>query len=125
MIGVKIAPRSLSIDESAVLGALLSVDFEGVDQLRDQARDAMVVGPCDCGCPTASLAVRATAPVAVLPHRLSPVWGRVVTGGHESLGEIVLFLRGSRLDSLEFVYYDDVPTSWPPVGHINIVTPPT
>jgi hypothetical protein len=41
--------------ESTVLGILLSAEFPGADVLREQARCAVAVGRCDCGCPTVSL----------------------------------------------------------------------
>jgi len=108
-----------------VLDALLSVDFDGVEQLRDQARLARVVALCDCGCPTVSLTAPDTAPSADLPNRLAPVWARVVTDGYKSTGEIVLLLKGGRLDSLEYVFYERVPRSWPPIDQIRIVRPTT
>jgi hypothetical protein len=120
-VRVKIAPRRLTSDEHAVLDLLLSVDFEGATELRAQARDATVVGRCDCGCPTVDLAVPDTAPAADLHSRVSPVEGRVTTHGAEAPGEIVLFLTDGRLDSLEYVYYDLVPTSWPPIERIVTV----
>ena len=35
-----------------MLDALLAVEFEGVEQLRNEATGAVVVGGCDCGCPS-------------------------------------------------------------------------
>jgi hypothetical protein len=52
-------PRPLTPAESLVLGLLLSTEFPGVEALRAQARSAVVVGRCDCGCPTIELAVPA------------------------------------------------------------------
>jgi hypothetical protein len=45
-------PRPLTAREREVLTALLSVDVDGVDQLRAQAVEAQVLGGCDCGCPS-------------------------------------------------------------------------
>ena len=45
-------PRPLTARERAVLTALLSVDVDGVEQLRTQAAEAQVFGGCDCGCPS-------------------------------------------------------------------------
>jgi hypothetical protein len=45
-------PRPLTERERAVLDALLSVEFEGVEELRAQAADVVVVGRCTCGCPS-------------------------------------------------------------------------
>ena len=120
-VRVKIAPRPLISDEHAALDLLLSVDFDGATDLRAQARDATVVGRCDCGCPTVDLAVPDTAPAEGLHRRVSPVEGRVTTHGGEAPGEIVLFLKEGRLDSLEHVHHDLVRTSWPPIGRIVTV----
>ena len=38
--------------ERAVLDALLSVNFDGVEELRSQAEQVTVVGTCGCGCPS-------------------------------------------------------------------------
>lgn len=44
--------RPLNHRERAVLEALLTVDFEGVEILRRQAMDVVVAGMCGCGCPS-------------------------------------------------------------------------
>ena len=44
--------RPLTEREQAVLNALLSVDFDGVQGLRSEAEQATVVGGCGCGCPS-------------------------------------------------------------------------
>jgi hypothetical protein len=124
-VRVKIAPRPLTSDEHAVLDLLLSANFDGATDLRAQARDATVVGRCDCGCPTVDLDVPDTAPAADLLGRVYPVEGRVTTHGDEAPGEILVFLKDGRLDSLEYVYYDLVPTSWPPIDRIVTVGPAT
>ncbi|MET7808494.1 hypothetical protein [Micromonospora chersina] len=54
-----------------MLEALLAIDFEGVEGLRRQAADVLVVGKCDCGCPSIDfqhgrgfgMAIRANAAV--------------------------------------------------------------
>jgi len=50
MIGVE--ARQLTKRERAVLEALLSVDLQGVDALRHQASEVLVVDTCGCGCPS-------------------------------------------------------------------------
>lgn len=45
-------PRPMTAREYAVLTALLSVDFDGVERLRAQAAEAQVFGGCACGCPS-------------------------------------------------------------------------
>jgi hypothetical protein len=44
--------RPLTERERETLNALLSVDFDGVEALRLEAEQAVVVGGCDCGCPS-------------------------------------------------------------------------
>jgi hypothetical protein len=44
--------RPLSERERDVLSALLAVDFEGVEALRPEALQAVVIGGCGCGCPS-------------------------------------------------------------------------
>jgi hypothetical protein len=44
--------RVLTPRERTVLEALLAVDFQGVESLRLQAADVVVVGMCGCGCPS-------------------------------------------------------------------------
>lgn len=45
-------PRPLTARERAVLDELLTVAFEGVEDLRRQAAEVKVVGMCGCGCPS-------------------------------------------------------------------------
>jgi hypothetical protein len=116
-------PRALTSEERLVLGLLLSVDFDGVTELRDQAKDAKVTGRCDCGCPTVELAADPNASRSSLRWRLSPVEGRVAPTGAEPLGDIILFLEDGRLSRLEYVYYDDaVPDSWPTMEQVSLLT---
>jgi hypothetical protein len=47
---LEVVRRQLTTRERAVLDALLSVEFNGVEDLRCQAKTAAVLGECDCGC---------------------------------------------------------------------------
>jgi hypothetical protein len=119
-----IEPRRTTDDERAVLGLLLSPDVEGVDALRQQARSALVVGRCDCGCPTINFRVPGDAVSrVVLRGRLWPVEGRVDSHDAAAPGqEIILFVDEGRLSSLELVYYTQTPpASWPRVADIELV----
>lgn len=112
--------RPLHPDERAVLNLLLAEDFEGAAALREQARNASVVGRCDCGCPSIYLAVPSGSPRAHLGSRLAPAEGRVAPESEgEPPGEIVLFVDDGKLSYLEYVYYDVVPPSWPPTSSIT------
>ena len=63
-----LSPRPLTDLERVVLQKLLSVEFHGVEDLRAQLTQALVVGCCTCGCATITLAVDAMSaePAAVV-----------------------------------------------------------
>jgi hypothetical protein len=119
---MKIDPlRPLTSAESLVLGLLLGAEFAGAETLRIQARSALVCRRCDCGCPTVDLQVAADAPEASnLKSRLVPSEGEVSPVGQEAPGQIILFVDGGRLSSLEYVYFDVVPKEWPSADRIQV-----
>jgi hypothetical protein len=120
---VKIDPsRPLNDAERAVLGFLLGPDFKGAKELRAQVLGARVIGNCDCGCPTVDIEVDANAPSSLLIGPLAPVEARVSPVGNDPPGEVILFLKKGRLDSVEYVYYSDrPPTRWPTLDRLSIV----
>lgn len=92
-------PRPLTERERSVLAALLSIEFEGVAALREQARDAAVVGMCRCGCPSIDfvsgrglgMSARVDATIqgtddALFLYTISDSDGRELLGGIEYLG---------------------------------------
>lgn len=112
--------RSLGRDERAVLDLLLSIDFDGVARLREQASSALVAGKCDCGCPSIELTVSEEVPRAAMPHRLAPVEGVVAPTADGPAGEVILFVDDGRLSYLEYVHYSDPPPSdWPAIERIT------
>jgi hypothetical protein len=116
-------PRALNADERLILGALLAPDFPGSSELRDQVRDAKVVGKCDCGCPTVDIEVSrsATRSSVVVRDRLAPYEGRVVPEADEPSGDIILFVDDGYLSCLEYVSYSDPsPTQWPPLDRVQV-----
>jgi len=50
-------PRPLNKSERDALNYLLAADFPGVEELREQARVASVVGRCPCGCASVDFSV--------------------------------------------------------------------
>lgn len=118
------APRALNADEQRVLGLLLAAKFPGAEQLRVQASAAVVVGHCDCGCPTIDLAVPAGLPSFPLSSRLVPSEAQVTPAGDEPPGQIILFLDNGRLSSLEYVYFDEPPEAWPDPDRLHVTTNP-
>ncbi len=106
-----------------MLALLLGVEFPGVDALRVQAGSALVVGGCDCGCPSIAFEVPDDAPLASgLSSRLAPAEGVVSPQGEGVPGEIILFVDDGRLSYLEYVYYDAPPKEWPALDRISVST---
>jgi hypothetical protein len=117
-----IEPRPLTGAELAVLDALLSNDFVGAAELRAQAGRAVVVGRCDCGCPTIDIESTGDRAVGLGAARLAPFELRVTPAHEESPGDVLLFLNDGRLSSLEYVFYtDDPPDDWPPRERLEVV----
>ncbi len=117
-------PRSLNEAEKQILGALLEPEFPGVVELRTQVPHTMVVGRCDCGCPTVDLAVSNDVPRSSVKvrARLAPVEAQVAPVKDEPPGEIILFVDDGRLSSLEYVFYVDTPPSrWPSLDRLTVV----
>ena len=121
-VAVDVAPRALSKAESAVLDVLLSHEFDGVEELRQQAAGAQVVGRCECGCPTINVLADEAAPSSRIVGPLAPVELRITPRGDEPPGEVLLFVEAGRMTSLEYVFYDDSPpTDWPEVERLTVV----
>jgi hypothetical protein len=110
-------------EERAILDLILSIDFDGVAQLREQASSVLVTGKCDCGCPSIELTVATEARPAAVPHRLAPVEGIVAPIADEPPGEVILFVDDGRVSFLEYVHYSDPPPSdWPAIERITATT---
>ncbi|WP_236796537.1 hypothetical protein [Amycolatopsis sp. GM8] len=112
-------PRPLGTSELATLTALLSVEFDGVDQLRDQVKGAAAVRRCRCGCPTIDLAPRPGAVRAPVGDGLLLLEAGIAGDESAAPGEILLFVRDGYLSCLEYVSYgDSPPMAWPGVSDI-------
>jgi hypothetical protein len=117
-------PRPLNDAERAILDALLTPEFPGSAQLWSQMPDAVVVGRCDCGCPTVNISVAKTAPRsdAALNGPLAPYEGRVAPLSDEPVGDLLLFVNDGYMSSLEYVFYTDTPPmEWPRLDRVEIV----
>jgi len=95
-----IEPRPLSKDERALIEFLLSAEFRGRDELRDQLDHVEVVGICECGCGSIDLNVTG-APVR------SPTESLIPSEAHTEGLDVLVFARGGVLSLLELVFYDD------------------
>lgn len=96
--------RPLTSRERAVLDALLAVEFDGVDELRKQAKSARVVGTCGCGCPSIDF------------HKVSEhgMWVRVEAALRGSYDSLFLYQLGDSLGGIEYVNNsDEMPTELP------------
>lgn len=116
------SPRALSAYEVGVLRFVLSADFPGVETLRAQVESLVVVGRCDCGCPTVDLSTDAEAVAAVeLEQRVLPVGAVIAPLGDEPPGEVIVFADNGLLSGLEYVYYDDTPpAAWPEPSRLTL-----
>lgn len=113
-----IEPRPLSSDEHLLVEFLLSAEFPGCDELKSQLGIVEVVGTCECGCGTVNLAVRGPAARAICREPI-PI---------EAYGagiQVLLFVRGGLLSSLEIVDLGDKrPLPYPRPRDLNLWAPP-
>ena len=108
---IGMSSRPLTERERAVLEALLAVDFPGVEALRREAADALVVGTCGCGCPSidfnrgqGGMTVRVNASVR---------------GSHEGL--FLYTLEGEVLGGIEWMSVEETdPAELPPPEVLDI-----
>lgn len=107
-------PRPLRPEELRVLRVMLSVEFEGAGDLRSQVPTLRVSGHCGCGCPSICFSH---------PQDEVGTWHRVNAAIAGTYDGIALFTSGRWLDSMEYIWTTDAPTSvWPPV-ELLAVTP--
>ncbi|MGY1639494.1 hypothetical protein ACI78V_22840 [Geodermatophilus sp. SYSU D00742] len=95
-----VATRPLTSSERALLDALLGHAFDGVEQLRVQARRVTASPGCTCGCGTLDLHVPDTVPLSPATGPV-PVEGTVVGADGEPVGGVLLVVDGGRLSCLE------------------------
>jgi hypothetical protein len=117
-LGMDSMTRPLTGSERSTLDLMLSMEFEGVEALRKQSLTVLVSGRCGCGCPTIDLTTSPEVERSPIVDLVSPVQGRVEHGEGRAPGELILFLDEGRLSSLEYVYYEDIPTSWPDIDRV-------
>lgn len=96
--------REFTQRERAVLDHLLSVDFEGVEELRQQAASVVVNGDCACGCPSIDFAHPDVGP------GLTPVANAQIMDTDDTL---FVFTQGPWLAGIEYVAIDEPPATLP------------
>jgi hypothetical protein len=117
-MGIFAEPRKLKPNERELLEFLLTADFPGRDELKAQLQHVEVVGDCECGCGTIDLKVN-EYPTRAFVEEPIPVEAR-----GEGI-EVLLFVRGGLLCSLEIVDYEDRrPLPYPSIRDLELwVTP--
>jgi hypothetical protein len=98
--------------ERALLDSLLEGEFDGVTELRAQARVATASTGCECGCVTVDLHVPDDAPVSRVVGP-GPLESSVVDAAGAPIGGVLLFVADGRLSGLE-VHALDEPLPVPP-----------
>ena len=105
-------PRALTDREAEILDFLLGMDDDRLVPLREQAKTAVVTGPCACGCATIDLAVdRDKGRPADLCSPVVSADSRAAVG-IQAVG-LLLFLDKGWLSSLEIWYVDAPPREFP------------
>jgi hypothetical protein len=103
-------PRPLTGREAEILEFMLSAGFPGDEVLREQARHALVIEQCTCGCATVDFGLAADAPVA--PEiQGAPLVQTRARDMEEHPVSLMLFVREGRLSSLEIVWFDESQTT--------------
>ena len=114
---ISIEPRPLKAQERALVEFLRSADFPGRDELRSQLNSVEAVGMCECGCGTVSVLVKSSVPRATCREP-------VPVEAHGDEIEVLLFVRGGLLTSLEIVDYGDKrPLPYPRPDELKLWVP--
>jgi hypothetical protein len=121
LVAVEEAGRSLREHEEAVLTLLLSVEFAGAKELRDQLPDVKVVGHWTATSPSINLRTSQTASRAPLTDGPIPVRAINLGRGEEPMGELLVWVEAGHLSALEYAWVtDDMPVALPPVERIRV-----
>jgi hypothetical protein len=96
-----------------VLAALLAVQFDGVQALREQAAGALVAGGCGCGCPSVEFAAGTG---------MQPKVNGYPGGSYSSLFlyTVVGADGGELLGGIEWAGIDETPGEFPPPESLTI-----
>jgi hypothetical protein len=86
-------PPPLNDSEQAALNYLLAADFPGVEELREQARVASVVGRCPCGCASVDFSVDREAARPATSYEPVPVDATTRDVGPGGPFQLLIFVR--------------------------------
>jgi hypothetical protein len=104
--GTERPTRPLSAREREILAFLLSVDVEGMDELRKQA-DVVVARPWTCGCASVDLVVEGAAPRSSISTRPAVESATVEREDPEQTFDLLLWVEDGLLSGMEIVDYGD------------------
>lgn len=106
-------PGPLTDDERALLDALLSHDFSGVNELRVQAPNILAKKGCACGCGTVNFVPGAGPMPRSEAASPVPVEGVMKDTDGNAVGGLILFVEDGMLWSLEIYSYGGGPLPLP------------
>ena len=114
--------RPLDEQERSVIAHLLSVDFTGAAELREQLAFARVTEDWKPeGSPSFDISVPAIAQAAQISDGVAPVNAYVINQEGEYIGELVLWIGNGRLTGFEYAWVTDFPPSrLPQVSQIRV-----
>ncbi|MFF9406472.1 hypothetical protein ACF1B0_13250 [Streptomyces anandii] len=108
------AARPLSPLERRILTHLLTAEFPGAQELRNQLPETRVMGQWGDESPSVDLEVPAGFPAAAIQDGIIPATGTVTDDSGQLFGELLVWVSGGRLSALEFTWYGDTaPTELP------------
>lgn len=115
--------RPLEAEERAVLLAVLRhAEFEGRDALLAQVKASSVVGYCECGCASVSLAVDPSAPPAHAASSPLPNEAEVLGPDEGCVGGVLIFLTHGYLSYLEVYDHGERISPFPPLERLEITS---
>ncbi|WP_329427016.1 hypothetical protein OG339_42845 [Streptosporangium sp. NBC_01495] len=117
---MSISERHLSAEEQAIILALLTQDFPGVDELRAQVPSAIVAERCGCGCATVDLRAGTKPRALASPVQNGVLISASVRGRDDG---VLLFVENGHLSYLEVYSVDDEPASLPQPEDVTVDPP--
>lgn len=121
MAAVEHSPRHLEATESGVLNKVLSVQFPGVEELRQQLPQTRVVGRWGIDSPSVDLEVVEPFRRAEISDGVIPAIGLVKDSSGELVGELLLWVSDGSLSALEYSWFtDEAPVALPDPCNVTV-----